>query len=84
METDLYSFVYKGILTDASLDKVGRKRKSLLGKEDAQIIQKSLCFELLDTDHLAEAQRMALVYAAIHAFENTVRDLVTKAMTEAH
>ena len=44
----------------------------------------SLSFEMLDASFLADAERMAIVYTAIHAFENTVRELVQKAMAEAH
>ena len=84
MQTELYSFVYKGILTDASLDKVGRRRRAHFGREETLALQRSLSYELLDGDHLSAAQHMAMVYTAIHAFENVVRDLVTKAMTEAH
>lgn len=84
MQAELYSFVYKGILTDASLDKVGRQRRAHFGREEAQAFQRSLSYDLLDPDHLSAAQKMAMVYTAIHAFENAVRDLVTKAMTEAH
>jgi hypothetical protein len=84
MTAELYSFVYKGVLTDASLDKVGRRRRAHFGHDEAQAVQRSLSYELLDVDHMAAAQRMAVVYSAIHAFENMVRDLVTKAMTEAH
>ena len=47
-------------------------------------MQKSLCYDLLDTEVLANAQRMSTVYAAIHAFENMVRHLVAKAMAEHH
>jgi hypothetical protein len=39
---------------------------------------------MLDPDRLADAQRMSIIYAAIHAFENTVRQLVLRAMAEAH
>jgi len=39
---------------------------------------------MLDPDLLAGADQMAIVYTAIHAFENSVRELVKKAMTEAH
>ena len=39
---------------------------------------------LLDSDLLADAQRMSFVYTAIHTFENTVRQLVMKAMAERH
>lgn len=83
-EVDLYSFVYRGVLTEEALDRVGRRRRNHFGADEAKDIQKSLSFDFLDFDLLAEAQRMAFVYAAIHAFENTVRELTVKAMAEAH
>jgi hypothetical protein len=81
---ELYYFVYRGILTDASLDKAGRKRIRLFSKEEADRLSKTLSIEMLDVDCLTNAQRMALVYTAIHAFENMVRHLVMKAMAERH
>lgn len=81
---DLYSFVYRGVLTEESLDRIGRRRRSHFGSEDAQETQRSLSFDFLDSQLLAEAQRMSVVYAAIHAFENTIRSMVIKAMTEKH
>jgi hypothetical protein len=83
-DVDLYSFVYRGVLTEEALDRVGRRRRNHFAAEEARSIQKSLSFDFLDADLLTEAQRMSLVYAAIHAFENTVRTLVTKAMAEKH
>jgi hypothetical protein len=83
-EVDLYSFVYRGVLTEEALDRTGRRRRSHFGAEDARAVQHSLSYDFLDSDLLAEAQRMAVVYAAIHAFENTVRLMVTKAMAEKH
>jgi len=80
----LYTFVYRGLLTDESLDKVGRRRRRHFGAEEAAKIRQSLSFEMLDADCLADAERMAIVYTAIHAFENTVRELVKKAMAETH
>jgi hypothetical protein len=79
---DLYSFVYRGVLSEEALDRTARKRKSHFGSEQAQALQKSLSFDLLDGQLLGEAQRMSVVYAAVHAFENTVRAMVVKAMTE--
>ena len=81
---DLYTFVYRGLLTEESLDKAGRRRRRHFGAEQAAKIRESLSFEMLDPDLLAGAEQMAIVYAAIHAFENSVRELVKKAMTEAH
>jgi Swt1-like HEPN len=83
-DLDLYSFVYRGVLTEEALDRAGRRRRNHFGAEEARKVQKSLSYEFLDADLLAEAQRMSVVYAAIHAFENAVRQLVTKAMAEAH
>ena len=81
---DLYSFVYRGVLTEEALDRSGRQRKSHFGSEDARQLQKSLSFDFLDPALLAEGQRMSVVYAAVHAFENSVRATVTKAMSEKH
>jgi hypothetical protein len=81
---NIYSFVYRGILTDEALDKVGRYRHKHFRLQEANELQKTLSYDLLDQDTLADAQRMSTVYAAIHAFENIVRALVTKAMAEHH
>ena len=83
-DVDLYSFVYRGVLTEEALDKTGRRRRSHFGGEGALNLQRSLSFDFLESELLAEGQRMSVVYAAIHAFENTVRAMVTKAMTETH
>lgn len=83
-EADLYSFVYRGVLTEEALDKAGRRRRSHFGSEGARVIQRSLSFDYLDPDLLAQAQRMSIVYAALHSFENAVRTTVTKAMAEKH
>ena len=83
-DADLYSFVYRGILTEEALDKSGRQRRGHFGAEEARQTQHSLSYDFLDPDLLNEAQRMSVVYAAIHAFENAVRKLVVKAMTEAN
>jgi len=84
MSVDLYSFVYRGVLTEEALDRTGRMRKSHFGSDGARRLQLSLSFDLLDPDLLADSQRMSVVYAAIHAFENMVRTLVTKGMLEKH
>jgi len=81
---NLYSFVYRGVLTEEALDKTGRHRRKHFGAEDAREMQKRLSYDLLDPDRLVDAQRMSTVYAAIHAFENMVRGLVAKAMAEQH
>lgn len=81
---DLYTFVYKGILTDESLDKSGRKRRRNLGTEETEHMRVALSYEMIDNELLVEAERMSIIYTAIHAFENMVRDFVKKAMAEAY
>lgn len=79
---DLYSFIYRGILTDESLDKAGRIRKKHFGSPDAAQIQKTLSFDFLDQDRLTDAQFMSITYVALHSFENMIRSFVQKAMAE--
>lgn len=79
---DLYSFIYRGVLTEEALDRVGRNRRKLFGADESRELQRTLSYEMLEPDALSDAQRMSTVYAAIHAFENMVRHFVVKAMQE--
>lgn len=81
---EIYPFVFKGLLTEESLDKAGRKESYKFGTKEASIIMDKLSYDMLDDEAIASAKRMALVYTAIHAFENMVRDFVQSAMTEKH
>lgn len=83
-DLDLYSFVYRGVLTEESLDSVGRQRKAHFGREEALVLHRTLSFDFLDPDLLIAAHKMAVVYTALHTFENMVRVTVTKAMAEHH
>lgn len=80
----LYTFVYKGILSDESLDKAGRKRKTDFGLIEAEGLKSQLSYDLLDSELLIRAEKMSLVYTAIHTFENTVRRLVKTALAEEY
>lgn len=80
----LYPFVYRGILTQASLDKAGRKTRLSANSIETDLILGKLSYEMLDDECLVKAKRMSLVYTAIHAFENMVRDFVKSAMVERH
>lgn len=81
---NLYSFVYRGVLAEEALDRVGRNRRKHFGAEEAREMHKTLCYDLLEQEALADAQRMSTVYAAIYAFENIVRHLVATAMVDHH
>ena len=81
---DLYAFVFRGQLADAALDKVGRLRSRHLLASERVDLARTLSYEFLDSDLLNDAERMAVVYSAIHTFENMVRHLVMKSMAEAY
>ncbi len=57
---------------------------NLFHRQDLCCYMKALSFEMLDKDHLQTARQMSIVYIALHAFENSVRDLVKSAMAEKH
>lgn len=80
----LYPFVYRGILTQESLDKAGRKTKLTQNDGAFDLIIEKLSFDMLDEECVMAARRMAVVYSAIHAFENMVRNFVKTAMLETH
>lgn len=82
MEKELYSFVFRGLLAEEALDRSGRLGHLTLGSNlDKEVIDR-LPLASLDEDLVARARRMATVYTAIAAFENTVRELVSKRLLE--
>jgi hypothetical protein len=83
MNTDsLYSFVFKGILTEEALDKTDRIKKTKFGSEDFNKLQETLGLDELEEDLVLQARKMSIVYTAICAFENTVRQFVSKKLLE--
>lgn len=77
-----YSFVFKGLLTEESLDKTLRIKKNKFGDNDFQKIVDSLGINELNEELVLKAKKMAIVYTAICAFENTVREFVSKKLLE--
>jgi hypothetical protein len=83
MNTDaLYAFVFKGVLANESLDKTERINKTKYSNGEHERLYKTLGIEELDTDLVAQAQKMAVVYTAICAFENSVRKFISKKLLE--
>jgi Arc/MetJ family transcription regulator len=76
----IYEFVYRGLMAEQALDNAGRPRVSLPFLDEDVAAKVSL--SLLDDHFVAQAQRMATVYTAIAAFENSVRDLVSRVLLE--
>lgn len=79
---DAYEFVFRGLLADQALDQAGRRARHVSGAMDQEYAAK-LPIDLLDDELVAAARRMAAVYVAIAAFENSARELVTSTMLEA-
>jgi hypothetical protein len=82
MNDQLYAFAFRGLLAEQSLD--GTKRENKFGHSAVieQNVARSVALELLDTEYVARARRMATAYTAMAAFENSARELVSKKMLE--
>jgi hypothetical protein len=82
MDDQVYSFAFRGLLTEEALDRTGRKSKMLQSAAIEQAVAKGVALEILDDDLVGRARRMATVYTAIAAFENSVREFVSKRLLE--
>jgi len=82
MVDKFYSFVFRGLLAESALHSTGKLDKyktfSALDKEIAE----RLSLDLLDEKIVTRAKRMATVFTAITAFENTVREFVVSKLLE--
>jgi hypothetical protein len=80
--SDVYAFVFRGLLTEEALDKTERMMHvGLTSNVDAEIARR-LPIDLLEETLVSRAMKMATVYIAIAAFENTVREFVSKRLLE--
>ena len=82
-DTSAYSFVFRGLLTEEALDRVGRV-SSYSRRTDYAEIRSLLGIDVLGDEHVASADRMSQVYVAIASFENSVRQLVSSVLQESH
>lgn len=81
-DTDVYAFVFRGLLAEEALDRTERlAHVRLTSNIDAEIAAR-LPIDLLDETLVSRAKKMATVYIAIAAFENTVREFVSKRLLE--
>jgi hypothetical protein len=77
-----YEFVFRALLTEQALDSAGRRgRHSGLFDHD---LEAAVSLDLLNEHFVANARQMAVVYTAVAAFENMVRDLVSGVLLEAY
>jgi len=77
----LYSFAFRGLLTKQALESTQANDGSKLEVEEEKL-NKLLCIDELEEEFVTKAKRMSFVYVAICAFENMVRDFVTKVLLE--
>jgi hypothetical protein len=79
---DIYAFVFRGLLAEEALDRTERLAHVGLTSNVDSEIAKRLPLDALDETLVSRAKRMATVYMAIAAFENTVREFVSKRLLE--
>ena len=77
----IYSFAFRGLLTKQALEATEANNGKKLSVEEDKL-NKLLCIDELNEDFVIRAKRMSFVYVAICAFENLVRDFVTKMLLE--
>jgi len=78
----LYAFVFKGLLTEEALDRSGRRQRRMFSEVWESESAARLGIPLLDEELVKKSRRMAVVYTAICAFENSVRDFISKKLLE--
>lgn len=76
---ELYSFAYRGLLTREA---IGDQRQVTGSRMKAEHIASRLPLDELDEIFVEPAQEMAVVYAAIAAFENSAREFIEKRLLE--
>lgn len=78
----LYAFVFKGLLTEEALEKAGCRRRSVFSDTWESETARRLGISLLDEELVKKSRKMAVVYTAICAFENSVREFISKKLLE--
>ncbi len=78
---DLYSFVYRGVLADEALRQLAKPGETRQD-DPAATIRERLPLEVMDDALVLDAQKMAWVYIAIAAFENSARAFIEERLTE--
>jgi len=78
----LYSFVFRGLLTEEALKKAGKKQRDNFSQEWETIMSERLGIPLINEDLVMKSRKMSIVYIAICAFENSVREFIAKKLFE--
>lgn len=80
--SDFYRYIFKGLLTEESLDKAGRKAGKQYDNEFFSSLAERLGVAQMDKSFVSEATKMSIVFIAITAFENSVRDFISRKLLE--
>lgn len=81
LASEVYDFVYRGLLTEEALDSAGRSRRPVDAAQ-AEAIADALSLDLFEVDDLESARQMSIVYSAIAAFESSVRRFVSRVLID--
>ena len=81
MNNGMYDFAFRGLLTEEALDRAGRIPTHIPGMREPGLVA-TLSLDLLDATFVGAAQRMAVVYTAVAAFENSARKLIQAVLLE--
>ena len=76
-----YNFVFRGSLAEEALDKAGRIHNNHSASDNLKISE-LVGINNLDEELVARARIMATVYTAVAAFENSVRKLISKVLSD--
>lgn len=82
MNTDLYSFVFRGMLAEEALDKAGHKKYATEEAFFWEDLAKKLHFDEIDPKYVEQSKTMITVFATITAFENATREFVYSVLLE--
>jgi hypothetical protein len=80
----IYNFAFRGLLTINSLEKTQCIKKQKFSSQEWIELINSLGINELDEELVKIAQKMAIVYTGICAFENTVRKFVSNVLLESY
>lgn len=80
-QLDLYSFVYRGVLADEALRRAIPSQESS-PNEPEEDVRRRMPLESMDDGLVLGARKMAWVYVAVAAFENSVRAFVEERLVE--
>jgi hypothetical protein len=80
-ETKVAGFIYKAQILQESLYNLGGLQGSA-GQLTPERVAKKVSLDYLDTDLVADAQKMAGVYVAIASFENMLRGILSNVLLE--